>query len=280
MQKKVTKRILVVLVALLVFVASVLGLLQLGVVYTERSWVHFKPDYEKIDLSEILYKAELTEEDYQTLYKQTGLTKIGVDGLLSRGRIQKILHIQDYFFREHEIYGDHFAPFTYIEKTKGHAPFAALQDGDIIVSATTRVSWFRYGHAALVVDGENGIIVEAFSPGSDSSLNYITTFDYLANFLILRPKVDVEVKQQVVQFAKEELVGIPYRMTTGVFSKKFNEEEMTGSQCAHLVWYAYKKFGVDLDSTGGGVVKPQDMANSERVEVVQAFGFDLEKLWK
>lgn len=280
MRKNTKKRIAIVLVALLLFVASVLGALQLGVVYTERSWTHFKPDYEKIEISEILYKTELSEEDYQTLYKQTGLTKIGVDGLLAEGRRQKIISIQEYFFKEHEIYGDHFAPFTYIEKTKGHAPFAALQDGDIIVSATTRVSWFRYGHAALVVDGRQGIIAEAFSPGSESSLNSVTTFDYLANFLILRPKVDAEVKQRVVQFAKEELVGIPYRMTTGVFSKKFNEDSLTGSQCAHLVWYAYKKFGVDLDSTGGGVVKPQDMANSEHVEVVQAFGFDLEKLWK
>ena len=45
------------------------------------------------------------------------------------------------------------------------------------------------------------------------------------------------------------------------------------------VWYAYKKFGIDLDSTGGAVVKPRDIANSNQGEVVQAFGFDLDKLW-
>ena len=40
-----------------------------------------------------------------------------------------------------------------------------------------------------------------------------------------------------------------------------------------------KKFGFDLDSNGGWLVKPQDMALSKHVEVVQTFGFNPDTLW-
>ena len=83
----------------------------------------------------------------------------------------------------------------------------------------------------------------------------------------------------MIEFAYNNLLGIPYRLATGILSKKYNPDKLKGTQCAHLVWYAYKKFGVDLDSNGGAIVKPQDMALSDKVEVVQAFGFYLDKLW-
>jgi uncharacterized protein YycO len=75
------------------------------------------------------------------------------------------------------------------------------------------------------------------------------------------------------------MIGIPYRLTTGILYKKYDENGLRYSQCAHFVWYAYKKFGIDLDSNGGAIVKPQDMALSPQVELVQAFGFDFDKLW-
>ena len=46
------------------------------------------------------------------------------------------------------------------------------------------------------------------------------------------------------------------------------------------MWYAYNAFGVDLDSNGGLVVTPRNIANSPLVEVVQVFGIDPVKLWK
>ena len=92
------------------------------------------------------------------------------------------------------------------------------------------------------------------------------------------PEHAAKANPELVEFAKTELLGIPYRFTLGIFYKKF-PENIRVSQCAHLVWYAYRKFGYDLDSTGGGVVKPQDMALSPYVDVVQAYGFDLDTLW-
>ena len=272
-------RLLIIVCAVLFFVVAVLGVLGLGVRYTEKHWDYWSPDYEKRDIVPLLQKDERTEEDYRILYEQTGLTKIGIDGLLAEDKIERILKIQAYFFSVPKLDVLHFAPFTYLEEVDGVAPLAILQDGDILVSATTRVSWWRYGQSALVVDGDGGVILEALEPGSKSRCSQASTMANLANFMVLRPKLDKTLREDVAAFALENLCGVPYRLTVGVFSKKYNPDTIKGTQCAHLVWYAYKKFGVDLDSNGGGIVKPQDMALSAQVEVVQTFGFDLDRLW-
>ncbi len=272
------KRGLTVCLAILLFVGAVLGFLQLGSIYTEKTWSQFCPTYEKQELMPILSKGSLTDEDYEVLYRQTGLTKLGIDGFMQENRPDKIIQIQTYFFKKQTVHVNHFNPFTYTEQIHDVIPFAKLEEGDILVTSTTRVSWLRYGHSALVVDGKEMIVAESISPGASSTFNSAVDFARLANFMVLRPKVDKETKAQIVEYAKTELIGLPYRFTLGIFYKKF-PETLRVSQCAHLVWYAYKKFGYDLDSTGGGVVKPQDMLLSEHVEVVQAYGFDLDDLW-
>lgn len=280
-KKRMTKRkkAIVILLSIVIFIGSVLGFLQIGAIYAEKTWEHWLPDYEQVDILPVLEKTEKTDEDYQTLYYQTGLTKLGIDDLLAQGDVSRILEIQDALFYDFDIITDHFNPFTYSEYIDGVAPIGVLRDGDILVTSTTRVSWLRYGHAALVVDGEQRLIAEAMSPGTKSTLNSADrSFSDLANYIVLRPKVDETTKTKIAEYAKTELLGVPYRFTIGLFSKKFRKN-IKGTQCAHLVWYAYKKFGVDLDVNGGWLVKPRDMARSEQVEVVQAFGFDLDELW-
>ena len=273
------KRFIAVLCAAFVFVATVLAVLQLGCVYTERKWTYWQPDYERADIESLLEKTELADTEYELLYRQTGLTKIAVDDMRTsvEGR-ERILRIQQSFFAKYPIQTRLFSLFTYIDEIDGAAQMCQLKDGDIIVSATTRVSWWRYGHAAIVVDGEMERIAEAISPGTKSKLNAASSFSDLANFIVLRPKADEKLKEEIADYVSSQMIGIPYRLTTGIFTKKY-QEELTASQCAHFVWYAYKKFGIDLDSTGGMVVKPQDIALSDKVEVVQVYGFDLDKLW-
>ena len=277
-EKKNRKRKLTLLLALAIFVISVLSFLQIGCVYADKSWTNFCPDYEQIDLLPILEKATLTDADYEVLYRQTGLTKLGIDGLLEDGETDRILSIQKYFFKKQEVYVERFNPYTYIEEINESIPMAKLEVGDIVVTANVRVSWLRYGHAALVVNPEEGIVLESISPGTSSTFNSVRDFGDDATFMILRPKVDKETKAEIVEYAKANLLDLPYRFTLGIFYKKF-PETLRVSQCAHLVWYSYKKFGYDLDSDGGGIVKPPDMVRSEHVEVVQAYGFDLDSLW-
>lgn len=50
---------------------------------------------------------------------------------------------------------------------------------------------------------------------------------------------------------------------------------LAGTQCAHLVWYAYQHFGYDLDSDGGLLVTPRDLYESPLLEVVQIYGLPM-----
>ncbi len=279
-KRNIRTRILAIVCGVLLFVAAVLGSLQLGVFYTGKTWKHWYADYQMQDISLLLVKPVLEEEDYQLIYTQTGLTKLAVDDMRGDlgGRL-RILNIQRAFFKDYEVTSRHFAPFTYMDEIDGSALLCDLKDGDIIVSATTRVSWWRYGHACIVIDGKLKLIAESIGPGEDSEIASAGVCESYADFLVLRPKVDEETKAQVVEYIREEMIGLPYRFTVGILSKKY-QKKLKSTQCAHFVWYAYKKFGVDLDGNGGGLVKPQDIARSNQVELVQAFGFDLEKLWK
>lgn len=277
-EKKTKKRGWAIILSVVIFVVTVLSFLQIGCVYADKSWTNFCPDYEQVDLLPILDKETLTDADYEVLYRQTGLTKLGVDGLLESGETDRILNIQKFFFKKQEVHAVRFNPYTYFEEIDDSIPMANLEIGDIVVTANVRVSWLRYGHAALVVDPDEGIVLESISPGTTSTFNSVRDFSDDATFMILRPKVDMETKVKMVEYATANLLDLPYRFTLGIFYKKF-PETLRVSQCAHLVWYAYKKFGYDLDSNGGGIVKPPDMVRSEHVEVVQAYGFDLDSLW-
>ena len=54
-------------------------------------------------------------------------------------------------------------------------------------------------------------------------------------------------------------------------------ETITGTHCAHLVWYAYQQFGYDLDSDGGIIVTPRDLYESTNLEIVQIYGMPQQK---
>ncbi len=278
-KNKKIKKIAVALACAVFFVSSVLAGLQFGVIYTDHAWKHWYAGYEKQDISALLDKETLSSGDYALLYAQTGLTRIGVDGLLQAGDKGRILAIQDFYFKKHTVSCDRFNPFTYLETVEAHAPIALLEDGDIIVSATTHVSGWRLGHAALVVDGKYGRIAEALGPGDVSKINSVTTFTNLADFMILRPKFDRQFRADVAAYAKQNMMGAQYNFSVGILTRKYNAKAFTRTQCAHLVWYAYKKFGVDLDSNGGLVVTPPEIAHSPYVELVQVFGFDPVALW-
>lgn len=268
-----------VLLALLLACTALLGYVYLGIAVQHTKEIHWSPDYEQEDISALLYKAERTEEDYQKIYEQTGLTKLGVEGLIEQRLYARILRIQESYFAAYEKTRKHFAPFTYAEYIDGRTEFAVFEDGDILVTDAIFCSWFRYGHAALVVDAKEGQTLGAVEIGQKSAFNRVSQFKGYAKFLILRPKVSDEIKAQVVEYAKENLVGLPYQLTTGILTAK-DADSLLGTHCGHLVWYAYHRFGVDLDFNGGMLVTPQDLVNSPNVELVQNFGFDPETLWR
>ncbi len=279
MQKKSIKRLCITLFSIIFIVVALLTTLSVGVSIADSSWQHVYPSYEKEDIISILEKEVITDEEYQILYRQTGLTKLAIDDYPTVNRTQRILTIQTAFFKEQKVNCRNFAPFTYTEEIAGYMPLTKLKNGDILVSSSMHVSFLRYGHAALVVDAEAGKVLEIAEIGSVSGYDNADDFCDRANFMVLRPNISQDLIDQVVANAKANLTGIPYDATVGVLSKK-NQEKPKGTQCSHLVWLAYKHFGIDLDSDGGAIVRPKDIANSPYLDVVQVFGFDLEKLWK
>ncbi len=279
-KKKLSKRIIALIVCACFIGCILLTALGLQIAFMIADGIEvWRPDYEKVEISDILDKAadELSEEDYQTLYEQTGLTKVGIDRALAKGQDGKqcIKTIQDNYFKDFEVINGLFAPFICTDRINGYAQAIYLENGDIVVTSSTHISGYRMGHAGLVTDGANNKVVQAMAYGNPTFIGNISGFTSRVNFMIFTPKCSAETKAAAAEYA-ETLVGTEYSAFTGVFTDK---NSITKTQCAHLVWYAYMHCGIDLDSDGGLMVTPHDLANSPELELVQVFGFDPEKLW-
>lgn len=279
-KKKLPKNIrLAAIFALIIGILTLIcasGQIAYEVADTFECW---HPNYEQIDISPILDKENLTDEDYSLLYAQTGLTKVGIDRAIAKGKRGKarVLDIQESYFAEHKIKHVKFAPYICFCRIEDRIQNIYLEDGDVVVSATTQLIGWRMGHSGLVTDGSSEVVLQAAAIGTVSEPGDMNDFTNTVAFMVLSPKVDSETKQQVVKYASQNLLGIGYDPLRGLFSPK---NKINTTQCAHLVWYAYHKFGIDIDGNGGGLVTPQDFANSPKMEVVQVFGFNPDKLWK
>lgn len=153
-----------------------------------------------------------------------------------------------------------------------------LQPGDILVTMSTHTFGWRHGHAALVVDEDTTI--ECAMWGQPSGYGDTEHWNSYSNFAVLRVKnVTSELQEEVVSYAKANLVGVPYHLTSGFIGDKDADTEAFyfGLHCTYLVWYAWNHFGYDLDSDGGRLVSGWDLLCSEEVELVQIYGMESPK---
>lgn len=153
-------------------------------------------------------------------------------------------------------------------KRKYRAAFRDIQDGDILVTDSTYCLCFRHGHAALVVNAEKGITMEAFGVGTKSEFSSLNEWRRYPHVIVLRLNAPNEVRQKAAEYAREHLIGVPYRLCTGMIDDKDMKKEYWGTQCAHLVWAAYSAVGYDIDGDGGWLVTPSDLIKSELLMVV------------
>lgn len=280
--KKLTKKAIIFIVIGAIIGAILIAALGFHIAFLVADTIEvWTPSYDKTDISLILEKEELTDEDYGVLYEQTGLTKIGVDRALKKGAAgkQKILEIQDDYFEKYEVLNDLFAPYVCTDRLDGGKSVANtyLENGDIIVTSSTHISGVRIGHSGLVTSAQYNRVLQAMAYGTPTFEGKIGDFTTRVNFMILSPKADEETRESVVEYALENFKGVSYSGFIGVFTKK---DTMEKTQCAHMIWQSYKHFGIDLDYNGGLLIMPRDIANSPEVELVQVFGFDPVKLWK
>lgn len=263
------------LITVFAVIPSVCAVMQLTAFSVSARAEYVKPAYGMCDISPILEKSDLSDADYSALYRQTGLTRQGIDRCRARGRegIERIKSIQRSLFSDYTVVHNRFAPFCCCEETGRNAAYCYLENGDVLVSSSTHFSGCAMGHAGLVTDAARAEVLQANSYFSKSSFVSAASFTDRLNFMILSPLADKEVKDGAALYARKTLVNKSYGICSG-------KNGCDKTQCAHLVWYAYKQFGIDLDSDGGVFVTPKDIANSSDMRVVQAFGFDLDKLWK
>lgn len=250
---------------------------------------HIVPSYAKADLTPLIEKEVWTDEDYAEIYRQTGLGRAGADSVPR----EELPLFQEAFFLEGEHYHDYVTPITPHDKvrdpatgTVAVAPIVPLEDGDILVTSSTHLFGWRHGHAALVVDGKTGTVLESVAIGVDSKTTRSGArwFCASSNFMVLRLKgADKETRASIAANAINTLTGLSYNVFVGFFLPKDQCKDgrtPTSTHCAHLVWQSFLNAGYDLDPTGGPLVSPKDIARSPLLEVVQVYGFDAEKLWE
>ena len=268
--------------------AAVLFVLVIGLLIWEAACeasAHVPPDTKQISVESILEKEEWSWQDYETLSEQTGLAHSVLDALDEQGRRKELRTLQMEYFREIHIRCEPNSIISkeeYVVDEEGNPmrgmSIPYVEDGDILITFCSHCFGWRNGHAALVADAEEGLVLEAQVLGTPSVVTSLKRWERYPSFLILRLKDgDKGKRAEIAAYAMENLCGIPYRLTAGILEPKgvdeaTSQDRITGTQCAHLIWYAFHVFGYDLDSDGGLVVTPRDIAESEHLSVVQKYG--------
>ena len=247
----------------------------------------FSPAYPRQNLTPLLEQDALSRADYKTIFFQTGLGSAAVDGYLAMGQpgIQRILDTQDAFFSTGSTACAPLAITTWEDhrvdaggQVVSGFPMAPLEEGDVLLSFSTHTLGWRHGHAGLVVDAEAGLTLEAVVIGSDSAIVNAGHWASYTTYLHLRLRdLSEEDRNAIRRFAFSRLDGIPYHLTSGIFSpEKLQDPDSAGlgAQCAYLAWYALAWAGYDTDADGGRIVTVGDLSESPLFEVVQVYGLD------
>jgi hypothetical protein len=256
--------------AILLFAVWLLAWVWLWTIRIEGR-VHYRPRYEKQPLSAVLEKEFLQANDYAFLFSQTGMGKSGVDALREEGRAAVLYELQEAYFSPVESVCERTAPFLRTEYINGRgagSSIPVLESGDILVTFSGHFLGWRNGHAAIVTDAVKRKTAEAVAIGVDSRISTVKGWEEYPTFAILRLKgASKEERSAIGAYAETHLTGLPYNLLSFL-----DESGAMGTQCAHLVWMAYRKFGYNIDGNGGLWVTPADICKSPLLEVVQIYG--------
>lgn len=277
---KICRVITVILAVLIVFFSTDFVLSEITDKWAYKDSEN-RDDFRWALLEEKLLNNEnLTEEDYEEIFLQSGLGKPAVDSLLDEGRPDKIKEYREYYLMDKDFYCYRKGVFACHEKMTDlsgevivHPDFADLQNGDIVITLSIHSLGWRHGHATIITDAENGIGVQAVMMGEKSNNTRLDTWKSYPLVAVLRPKnIDEVTRNQAGEFAENKLKGLYYSLSGGVFTGRDIEEIPLTTQCAHLVWYAYMACGVDIAPESGRIITPKDFLESESLEIVQVYG--------
>lgn len=258
-------------------------------VFTAALWTaetegraHFVPDYDRVNLESVLEQEELSREDYEMLFRQTGLAPVGVDQLYAEGRQDILRVLQEHFFEKVKVQCRSTLFLVRSEQVETSEDMQAdylpaLEEGDILVSFSSHILGWRSGHAGILVDREGELVLEAICLGCDSAICSLEDWKRDPSIAVLRLKdVSLEERAEIADYAREHLAGLPYRLDSFAVRGGGDalDHTLSGTQCAHLIWWVYYQFGYDLDPGGDWIVTPGDLYRSELLELVQVYGIE------
>lgn len=281
-QKKLRKTISVILIICIVFLCFDFVASEITDKYAYEDAEVDTTEWASV-YNKILANEKLTDEDYEIIFEQSGLGKPAVDALLSENRISDIEYYRDYYLKDKDFTCVRTAIFAQHEAvTDGEGnqilnpDFANIENGDIIITLSIHSLGWRHGHAAIVTNAETGETAQAVRVFEKSDFGTVWEWNDFPLVAVLRVKnIDESTQNQVVDFVKENMIGIPYALSAGVIGGRDTEADLFTTHCAHFVWYAYKCLGIDLD-TDGGMVTPKEILHSDKLEIVQVYGNILE----
>lgn len=283
--KKIRHKKLLITASVLLLIFAIISILE---ALTEPS-AHVRPSYDKNDISSILEKSNLEEDDYKELFYQTGLGKTAVDEILKHDNgVSEIYKFQESFFKNNKILCESIGIITSQEsivndegKPMYGFDLAPYENGYVLITKATHSLGWRHGHAAIITDSENKETLEAVILGSNTRFQNINKWRVYPSFMMLKLKdTSQETLDEVAKFAKENLYDIPYGLTVGLTDKKNPDpDNLKSTQCSHVAWYPFMQYGFDVDSDGSWLVTPKDIANSDLFEVVQIYGVNPVDIW-
>ena len=245
------------------------GIIFLGIYNEKLSF--FTPCYEKEDISRLLTGKNLSDDDYIHIYRQTGISPGTIKKLLKKEEYDVITQLNNLYMKKPDIKKSYILfPMSVEEKNSRQlTPVADVEKGDILISFNTHTFLWRHGHCAIAV--EKNTVLEHISKGHKSEITDVQKWGEYPSFIVLRHK-DKRAGILAADYAAKNLSGIGYNILARKVKNNPQESKPEFSYCSHIVWQAYKAVGYDLDSNMGTFVTPENIAQSEELEVVQIFG--------
>lgn len=277
-QKKITKIISVILIICIVFLSFDFAATEITDIYAYEDAEVNTAEWATVS-KKLLANEQLNREDYKIIFEQSGLGKPAVDALISENRISDIEYYRDYYLKDKDftcvrtaIFAKHEAVTDNEGKRILNPDFANLENGDIIITLSIHSLGWRHGHAAIVTNAVAGETAQAVRVFEKSAFGTVWEWNDFPLVAVLRVKdIDKETQNEIADYVSENMIGIPYALSAGIIGGRNTEAKLFTTQCAHFVWYAYKCFGIDLDSDGG-IVTPKEILHSDEVEIVQVYG--------
>lgn len=146
-----------------------------------------------------------------------------------------------------------------------------IQEGDILITKSNHTLFYRHGHAGVVIDAKEGLVLEALGYGESSTFEPLEKWNYYPTVKVLRLK-DASQQDRLMSQNFTPFLGIDYHL----FARK---ADLSATHCADIVWKVFNQIGIDVDSNGGYFVTPKDIAKSPYFFEIASYGFETEGDW-